>query len=107
MATQEAIFELIGLVLTLAVGLAVVSAFTLTFFEVLGWFTVRTSLYHSDADNIAFTLAKHWSSGDYHTVQGVFNTKKSTVVAGRNVHSNDVDDRLESKHQSSRMVVYD
>ena len=94
------------MIVALAAGLVVITAIIATFVDIIDWFTHRHTLYFSDADNVAFTLAKHWEDGNYNTVQGVFNTRGKHIVDGRNLHSQNVDQDLANAHRGKRMAVY-
>jgi len=98
--------ELFEIIIGLAVCFAVSAFFILLFADVLGWFEARSTLRASDADNIAVTIKECWDSGNYRTVQGVFNTRTSQLADARRVKSQDVDDELRRLHADKPMVVY-
>lgn len=101
------IFELIGLILAAAVGLGILSLIILTFLEVTSWFFGRNDLYYTDADHIAFTLQQKLGSGQYETVQGIFNKRTNKMADGRKVRSDDYDEQLKEKHRKTELVLWE
>jgi hypothetical protein len=100
------IFELIGLIVAAAIGFGILSLIILTFLEVTGWFLGRNDLYYSDADHIAFTLQQKLSSGQYETVQGIFNKRTNKMADGRKIRSQDYDEQLKEKHKKETLVLW-
>jgi hypothetical protein len=82
-------------------------AFTLlTFEEIANWFTDKQALKESDKDNLAFTLQEKLSTGEYNTVQGIFNTRTHTMPAARTITSKHVDAKLAAIHATHEIALY-
>lgn len=98
---------LLALIKLAVVSIAVVIVLSiLTYKEVVNWFRERTEMKNADKDNLTFTLQTKLSSGNYTTVQGVFNTRTSEVVDGRTVNSQKVDGTLKNLHDRDELIVY-
>jgi CRISPR/Cas system CMR subunit Cmr4 (Cas7 group RAMP superfamily) len=78
----------------------------LTYQYIIDWFQENEALVQSDIDNIAVTLKELYHAGDYKVVQGVFNTRTNEVVAGRKIHSQNIDEKLDEKHRDNQLVIY-
>lgn len=74
--------------------------------EVINWFQARQHLCQADSDMIAFTLQEKLASGNFKTVQGVFNIKTSLVVEGRRIESERVDEELAGLHRNGGLAIY-
>jgi hypothetical protein len=101
---------LIGLGIAAAVaGLAALVIKFLGWDKVTGWFRGRQKLLEADKANIAFTLQQSLASGNYGTVQGIFNTSTSELVnadAGQKYEAEDVAQELKDAHKNNELVVY-
>lgn len=98
--------DLFELIIGLAAFFVIATFVILLMADVSGWFETRTTLYMSDADNIAVTVKEHWQSGNYKTVQGIFNTRTNRLADAHRITSQDVDDELKRLHENTPMVVY-
>lgn len=78
----------------------------LTFAEIVDWFSSRRSMSDVNKERLGFTLQDLMASGQYRTVQGVFNKAAGTVEATRAINSSQVDAELAGYHQGNRLVVY-
>ncbi len=88
------------------VAMTVIAVAVLTFEEITNWFTDRQTLKESDKDNIAFTLQEKLASGEYSTVQGIFNTRTQTIPAARTINSKRIDTKLASIHRVQELAIY-
>lgn len=98
---------LIVIILGLVAVLAVAVVLVLKWDEIVHWFQHRNDIKDADRSNIAFTLQQKLDSGEYKTVQGIFNKRTSTVVEGRAVQSKEVDGELAAVHAANELVVYE
>ncbi|QMW05438.1 hypothetical protein [Spirosoma foliorum] len=101
------ILELFALLLAATTAVSVVIVLILTFLEIVDWFTDRNDLKLEDEDNIAFTLQEKLETGDYKTVQGIFNKRTNTLKDARKVQSNKIDKELKSLHKDNEIVIYE
>jgi hypothetical protein len=101
------IIELIGFIIAASVGLGIITIIILTLAEVLSWFTTRNDLYYSDEDHIAFTLQQKLQTGQYETVQGIFNKRTTKMAEARKVKSDQYDEGLAARHKKAELVVYE
>jgi hypothetical protein len=88
-------------------ALAVVVLIVLFWKEIVAWFKNRSNLVEEDTENLAFTLQSKLKSGDYKTVQGIFNKRTADVVEGRKIESKEVDEKLHEYHQRNELVLYE
>jgi ketosteroid isomerase-like protein len=100
------IFALIGAILLASVALEIIFMVILAFLDVTTWFSEYSYIYQRDTDNIAFTLKTKLATGDYETVQGIFNKRDSKVKTGRKVQSKGYDTKLANKHKTKDLVVW-
>jgi hypothetical protein len=85
-----------------------VSTAVLNFTQIVDWFNARrTNIPALDKDQIYFTLRELWSTGNYKTVQGVFNTRTHRLADLRRIKSTSVDYQLADAHRSHRLVNYE
>ncbi|EDL59250.1 hypothetical protein [Gimesia maris] len=99
-------FGMIGTLISLFVGAAVIYAAVLTVNAVINWFKSRASLVNSDADNIAFTIREKLNNGDYSLYQGIFNQRTNTLLDGQKMVGDQMDSELANLHRTQEMVVY-
>lgn len=97
---------LVGGLITLFIGAAVVYLAIITVDAVINWFKSKRSLVQSDRDNIAFTIKENMENGKYAVYQGVFNRRTEDLLAGQKLESGQIDDQLRSMHAEQPMVVY-
>jgi hypothetical protein len=88
------------------IAIAAVAYFLLTFEEIAHWFTDKQALKESDKDNLAFTLQEKLSTGEYNTVQGIFNARTHTIPTARTITSQRVDAKLAEIHARHELAVY-
>lgn len=95
---------LLGLLLGGAAATGIYIAY-LTLTEVLDWFRSRMYLMRSP-DVVATTIVDLLDSGDYETVQGVFNTRTQQWVESRTVKSDRISSDLAYVHRTDRVVIH-
>jgi hypothetical protein len=84
-----------------------VAVLILDFTQIIDWFAQRrTNIPAVDNAKIYFTLKELWATGNYNTVQGVFDTRTKQLGDLRRVHSRDVDARLAEEHRNHRLLNY-
>lgn len=92
----------------LFIGAAIIMA-VLTFGDVLGWF--RSRLSERGATKLdglkAFTIQELMASGNYQTVQGLWDDTTSNIVEHRVVNSQGIDQQLKDVHKTNRLAVYE
>ena len=74
--------------------------------DIVNWFRERSRIKASDRQNIAFTLKKKMSDGDFTVVQGIFNDRTEQIVEGRKMVSSKIDPELESAHGGRELAIY-
>ena len=99
-------FGMIGTIVSLFVGVAVIYAAILTVKAVVNWFKTRAALVNSDQDNIAFTVREKLSNGDFALYQGIFNTRTEQLLDRQKLVGEQLDSELEQMHRDQSMVVY-
>jgi hypothetical protein len=87
---------------TAAAGVVVA---TLTIRDVMSWFRDRRSRLR-DRDVVAATVMEHLSTGQYRTVQGIFNERTGAWVEHRVVDSMSVDAELAARHRRRTFVIH-
>jgi hypothetical protein len=87
-------------------AIAAVTVVLLTFGEITNWFADRQALLESDKDNLAFTLQQKLASGEYGTVQGIFNKRTLAFPAARTITSQRVDAKLAGIHAIHELALY-
>lgn len=90
-----------------AVGLSVFYIISLGIKEVVRWFRSKSKIKQADKDNIAFTLQSRLESGNYKTVQGIFNTRTEVVEKGRVIESEEMDEEMENLHSDNELIIYE
>lgn len=88
---------------TAAAGIVVIAFLTIR--DVLTWFRTRTSRIHSK-DFVAATVLEHLSTGQYRTVQGIFNQRAGTWVEHRVIDSTRIDAELAALHRERTFVIH-
>jgi hypothetical protein len=84
-----------------------VAVVILNFAEIIDWFEQRrTKVPAVDNAQIYFTLKELWATGNYNTVQGVFDTRTSQVRDTRRIRSRSVEPRIAAAHRYHRLVNY-
>ena len=99
-------FGMLGTLISLFVGAAVIYAAILTVNTVINWFQSRAALVNSDRDNIAFTIRERLNSGEYALYQGIFNKRTEQLVEGQKLVGERLDSELSQMHRDKTMVVY-
>jgi hypothetical protein len=99
-------FGLLGTLISLFVGAAVIYAAILSVNAVINWFQSRAALVNTDRDNIAFTIREKLSNGDYALYQGIFNKRTETLIDGQKLVGGELDSQLAQMHRDQAMVVY-
>jgi hypothetical protein len=91
---------------TTLLAMTVLAVVLLTFEEIVNWFTDRQALKESDKDNLAFTLHEKLATGQYNTVQGIFNKRTQTIPAACTIKSQRVDAKLAAIHAIQELALY-
>lgn len=97
----------IALITTATAGIATIFIARLAMKEVVNWFRERSKIKLANKDNIAFTLQKKLDSGNFKTVQGVFDTGRSEIREVRAIESERMDPEMQNLHRNSELVVYE
>ncbi len=100
-------FGLIGTLIALFVGAAVVYLAMITINSILNWFCQRTALALSDRENIAFTIKDNLANGKFVVYQGIFNRRTEQLLDGQKLVAEQVDVRVAEMHAEQPMVVYE
>jgi hypothetical protein len=100
-------FGIMAAVMAIIGTLALVAVATLYWDDILNWFRARNDLKARDRDAVAFTLQQKLKSGKFRTVQGIFNTRTSTLGPVRGIESTDVSPELMQHHRGSEVVIYE
>ncbi|MEO0967417.1 MAG: hypothetical protein AAFX80_03520 [Cyanobacteria bacterium J06639_18] len=87
------------------IGLATVAILNWNF--IVNWFRERSTIKHSDKDNIAFTIQEKIKNQEFKTVQGIFNTRTNEVVDAQEINSKSVDEKIEKLHRDNELVIYE
>lgn len=58
-------------------------------------------------EQLAFTLQEKLGSGQYKTVQGIFNPASQQVTDARNIESNQIDARVRDAHRNEPLVTWE
>ncbi|GHV85527.1 hypothetical protein AGMMS50230_11350 [Spirochaetia bacterium] len=93
-------------ILAVAASVAVIVIAVLNWDRIIEWFRSRQNLKQSDKDNIAFTLKEKWESGQYGTVQGIFNTRTGELLDAEKTHAKSVDEKVAEIHSKEELVLY-
>ena len=80
---------------------------TLFWHDIINWFRARNDLKQSDNANIAFTIQENLRTGNFRTIQGVFNKRTNDLKDSRVVESENIDYTVRNKHKNESMVLYD
>jgi hypothetical protein len=87
---------------------AALAVLVLNFTQIIDWFKkLRTNIPRVEKTKLYFTVQDLLASGNYKTVQGVFDTR--TQQLGNNVRSitsKKIDARLADYHRNHRLVIY-
>lgn len=97
---------LIGGMITLFIGAAVVYLAIITVDAVINWFRNRRAIVQRDQSNIAFTIKENMENGRYVVYQGIFNRRTETLLEGQKLESKQIDEQLQSMHVQQPMVIY-
>ncbi|HEX2743326.1 MAG TPA: hypothetical protein VHN16_02850 [Streptosporangiaceae bacterium] len=85
-----------------------VTVLFLNFTQIIDWFEARrTNIPEVDKTKIYFTLLDLLASGDYNTVQGVFDTRTKHLADGVRYRSANIDARLAGYHRNYRLARYE
>ena len=98
---------LVGGLITLFIGAAVVYLAIISVDAVINWFRNKSAIVQSDRDNIAFTIKENMENGRYAVYQGVFNRRTETLIDGHKLESDRIDEQVQSMHARQPMVVYE
>ncbi len=106
--TLDTLF-LIWLVTSIAANISIVVVISfLAIRKIVDWFPSRSAINLADKDNIAFTLQSKLDSGNYKTVQGIFNTRNNDIKEGRVIEfSKDIDSQMKKLHDNDELVIYE
>ena len=96
---------IIGALLGAAVTLVVIDI--LRWPAIVDWFQRRTYLTQTDRANVGFTLLQFQRTGNYKTVQGVFNKRTNQVVDSHQVDAAQIDQQVASVHAGKDLVFYE
>jgi hypothetical protein len=94
-------------ILLITAGIAAITTALLTIAGVIEWFQHRNDLKEADRSAIAVTITERMRTGQYKTVQGIFNQQVGKMTAARKVHSGDLDDELKRIHEDSPLVIWE
>ena len=95
---------LVGAVIAGVAAAIVISVLKLQ--DVLDWFYQQDSLSTGDTDLLAITIKKEIEDDNVTIVQGVFNKRTQTLIDGRTIKTNQLDDELEARHRYHKVVQY-
>jgi hypothetical protein len=102
---------LIALIVKALAAVPIVTAVTvlvLNFTQIIDWFKeLRPKNPQVDKSKLYFTLKDLWASGNYRTIQGVFDTRTQQLGKVRSIRSANVDARLADYHRNHRLVTYE
>lgn len=96
-----------SIMLSLASTNIVVFIAYLSIKEVINWFRNKSVIKKADKDNIAFTLQSKLESGNYKTVQGIFNIRTNDIKDGRIIESEKIDSEVKDIHTNNELVIYE
>lgn len=91
---------------SLAYGLMLIYLIILYFSKIVNFLRSRSNLKNSDADNIAFSLQKNVSSGNYQTVYGIFNKRTNEILDAEKSESERIDSDVAAIHALKELAVY-
>jgi hypothetical protein len=103
----------IGLIVkAAAAAIGTAAAITVVFLnitQIIEWFKARrTSIPEVEKTKIYFTMLDLLATGDYKTVQGVFDTRTRQLGNSvRSIRSSTIDARLAGYHRDHRLAVYE
>ncbi len=105
--TAAIIALIVKAVAVIELGTAVTVLF-LNFTQIIDWFKARrTNIPEVDKTKIYFTMLDLLASGDYNTVQGVFDTRTRQLGNNvRSISSPNIDARLADYHRNKRLAIY-
>jgi hypothetical protein len=93
-------------ILAIAATLVAVTIALLTIGAIVDWFRSRNDILESDKDKVAVTIQEALQSGNYRTVQAIYDRDTDTVVDIRKVDAKSVDEKVRAAHQDSDLVVW-
>ncbi len=85
---------------------AVVYIARLTLPIILSWFSTNNKLSVHNSNLVAVTIKKGMKNGRYVIIQGVFDSKAKTMVEGRTIETNQLDEELSRRHRYQDTVIY-
>jgi hypothetical protein len=88
------------------VGMVLIVLGLLYWSKIVDWFKGRQQLKQSDKDSIAFTIQQKMETGEFKTVQGIFNTDSNELLDGVQYQSDNIDEKLAELHRKDELVVY-
>ena len=100
------VFPLIFWILGAVATATVIFVICLFWNKIVEWFRNRNDIKNKDRDNIAFTLQQKLDSGNYKTVQGIFNQGSNTMLDSTVIEHEQMDRELASNHQGQELVIY-
>jgi nitrogen fixation-related uncharacterized protein len=87
----------------IALVAAVVVIAYLSWGTISDWFDDKKELKQADRDNIAVILTEKLKSGNFSTVQGIYNTYTNTFQDSVKYEAEDVDEQLKRRHK----IIYE
>ena len=102
------IIEGIILAAVAAIGpAAALAVLVLNFTQIIDWFKkLRTNIPRVEKTKLYFTVQDLLASGNYKTVQGVFDTRTKQLGKVRSITSKNIDAPLAGYHRDHRLVTY-
>lgn len=87
---------------------AAVTVLVLNFTQIIDWFKkLRTNNPEVEKTKLYFTLKDLLASGNYKTIQGVFDTRTQQLGKVRSITSKNIDARLADYHRNHQLVAYE
>jgi hypothetical protein len=96
---------IIGALIGAAVTLVIIDV--LRWNVVVDWFQHRAYLKQADLNTVGFTLVQRQATGNYRTVQGVFNKQTNQVLDSHQVDSRHIDRDVAAVHAGKDLVFYE
>jgi hypothetical protein len=85
-----------------------ITVLVLNFAQIIDWFKkLRTNIPQVEETKLYFTLKDLLASGNYRTIQGVFDTRTQQLGKVRSITSKNIDARLAGYHRNHRLVAYE
>jgi hypothetical protein len=85
---------------------AAVTVVVLNFTQIIDWFKKLRPNPKVDKSKLYFTLKDLWASGNYRTIQGVFDTRTQQLGKVRSITSKNIDARLADYHRNHELAIY-